>query len=75
MGGGPAGALSAIMLARRGWRVDVFDELPAPPAPSDPCWGVGERSYQLGLNGRGQKALRSFGCMEKVLTLAFVDHR
>ena len=66
VGGGPAGALAAIMLARRGWRVDVFDALPAPPAASDPAWGAGERSYQLGINGRGQKALREFGCMSRV---------
>lgn len=66
VGGGPAGALTAIMLARRGWRVDLFESLPAPPAASDPVWGVGERSYQIGLNGRGQKALRDFGCMDRV---------
>lgn len=66
IGGGPAGALTAIMLARRGWMVELFDSLPAPPAPSDPAWGAGERSYQLGLNGRGQKALREFDCMQRV---------
>ena len=54
------------MLAQRGWSVDVFDALPAPPPASDPAWGAGERSYQLGLNGRGQKALRDLGCMERV---------
>ena len=47
-------------------RVDVFDSLAAPPAASDAAWGAGERSYQLGLNGRGQKALRAFDCMERV---------
>lgn len=67
VGGGPAGILTAIMLAQRGWRrINVFDELPAPPLPSDPTWGVGERSYQLGINGRGQKALGSFGCMDRL---------
>ena len=66
-GAGPAGLLAAVMLAQRGWqRVDVFDALPPPPAAADPSWGVGERSYQLGLNGRGQYALRQFGCMERV---------
>lgn len=66
VGGGPAGALTAIMLAQRGWNVEIFESLPAPPAASDPAWGAGERSYQLGLNGRGQKALREFGCMDRV---------
>ena len=66
VGAGPAGALTAIMLAQRGWRVNLYDALPAPPAASDAAWGAGERSYQLGLNGRGQKALREFGCMERV---------
>ena len=66
VGGGPAGLLSAIALARRGWAVDVFERGAAPPASSDACWGAGERSYQLGLNGRGQKALRRFGVMDRV---------
>ncbi|KAH8075607.1 FAD binding protein [Aureococcus anophagefferens] len=61
----PAGLLSAIALARRGWAVDVFERGAAPPA-SSACWGAGERSYQLGLNGRGQKALRRFGVMDRV---------
>lgn len=54
------------MLARRGYDVDVFDALPAPPPASDPAWGAGERSYQLGLNGRGQTALRALGCMDRI---------
>jgi kynurenine 3-monooxygenase len=67
IGGGPAGLLSAIMLARRGWQtVDVYDALAAPPKPDDPTWAVGERSYQLGLNGRGQNSLAKFDCLAAV---------
>mgnify|MGYP002630266022 CR=1 FL=1 len=66
VGAGPAGALTAIMLARRGWSVEIFDALPAPPAATDPSWGIGERSYQIGLNGRGQASLREFGAMARV---------
>jgi len=67
VGGGPAGLLTAIMLARRGWAtVHLYDSRPPPPAASDPSWAVGERSYQLGLNGRGQRALRQFECMGRI---------
>ncbi|EOD04327.1 hypothetical protein EMIHUDRAFT_250583 [Emiliania huxleyi CCMP1516] len=67
VGAGPAGLLTAIMLAQRGWTdVSVFDARAAPPLPEDQLWGDGERSYQLGLNGRGQAALREFGAMERV---------
>ena len=66
VGAGPAGLLTSIMLARRGWNVEVIDQLSAPLPPADPSWGVGERSYQLGLNGRGQRALAEYGCMERV---------
>ena len=67
VGAGPAGVCTAIMLARRGWSsITVYDELTPPPSADDPMWGAGERSYQLGINGRGQRALRSLGCMERV---------
>ena len=67
VGAGPAGVCAAIMLARRGWsQITVYDELLAPPAAGDASWGAGERSYQLGLNGRGQTALRQLGCMDRV---------
>ena len=66
-GAGPAGLCTAIMLARRGWgSITVYDELAAPPTADDAAWGAGERSYQLGLNGRGQTALRTLGCMDRV---------
>ena len=37
VGGGPAGLLSAIMLAQRDskQKIAVFDRLPAPPSPTD----------------------------------------
>eukprot|EP00427_Karlodinium_veneficum_P068190 CAMPEP_0169310822 /NCGR_PEP_ID=MMETSP1017-20121227/3175_1 /TAXON_ID=342587 /ORGANISM="Karlodinium micrum, Strain CCMP2283" /LENGTH=467 /DNA_ID=CAMNT_0009404491 /DNA_START=110 /DNA_END=1513 /DNA_ORIENTATION=+ len=54
------------MLARRGWSVSVYDSRQPPPPPDDPQWGSGERSYQLGLNGRGQKSLREFEAFECV---------
>lgn len=67
VGAGPAGLLTALMLAQRGWeKISIFDSRPAPPLPDDQCWGVGERSYQLGLNGRGQKALRTFGAFDRI---------
>ena len=67
IGGGPAGLLSAIMLAQRGWeRISVYDSRTEPPKPDDALWGAGERSYQLGLNGRGQTALRKLGALATV---------
>lgn len=55
------------MLSQRGWKdISVFDGRAAPPLPNDPMWGAGERSYQLGLNGRGQRSLREFGVMPRV---------
>jgi kynurenine 3-monooxygenase len=70
IGAGPAGLLTALMLAQRGWQCHIFDARQAPPAPSDPLWGAGERSYQLGLNGRGQRSLRQFGAMRRVSAYA-----
>ena len=68
IGGGPAGLLTAVMLAQRNIyeTINVYDARPPPLSPSDPSWGAGERSYQLGLNGRGQKSLREFDAMERV---------
>ncbi|GAA3042279.1 NAD(P)/FAD-dependent oxidoreductase [Streptosporangium longisporum] len=61
VGAGPAGSLLAILLARRGHRVDVYDLRP------DPRDGKGDgegRSINLGLSARGIRALRRVGLWE-----------
>lgn len=70
IGGGPAGLASAIMLARRGYtNVKVFDRLEEPSAPDDASvWNdfEGGRNYNIGVNGRGQRALAELGVLEKI---------
>ncbi|CAE8632368.1 unnamed protein product [Polarella glacialis] len=68
VGAGPVGLLAAIALARRGYkRIRVFDRLAKPPAPDNTAaWGDPDRSYNLGIGGRGQRALTRFGAMERV---------
>ena len=69
VGGGPAGLLSAIMLAQRDpkQKIAVFDRLPAPPSPTDEkVWQQTDRYYLIGLGHRGQKALDRFGVWDEV---------
>lgn len=70
VGSGPTGLSTAIMLARRGYRnIKVFDRLPPPPSPNDSeQWSgfLADRSYNIGLNGRGQRTLRALGVMDKI---------
>ena len=70
IGGGPAGLASAIMLARRGYtNVKVYDRLEEPSAPDDASvWNdfEGGRNYNIGVNGRGQRALADLGVLEKI---------
>ena len=70
IGGGPAGLASAIMLARRGYtNVKVFDRLPEPSAPDDASvWNDFEtgRNYNIGVSGRGQKALAKLDVLDKI---------
>lgn len=69
VGGGPTGLAVALMLARRGYRnVCVYERLAEPPPPASPEWGNPERSYNLGIGGRGQTALAKLGAAEKVLS-------
>ena len=52
VGGGPAGLLSAIMIAQRDskQKVAVFDRLPAPPSPTDEkVWQQTDRYYLIGI--------------------------
>lgn len=66
IGGGLAGALLAILLARRGWSVDVFERR------GDPRVGgyAGGRSINLALAERGLHALRQAGADGAVLQQA-----
>ena len=59
LGGGPAGLLMAVLLARRGHGVQVFERRP------DPRLGSGEagRSINLALAARGLRALQEAGVL------------
>jgi len=66
IGSGPTGLATAIMLARRGYvGIQVFDKLPEPAPPGDSSYvsQLGERSYNIGLSGRGQRALKELDVM------------
>ena len=70
IGAGPTGLATAIMLAKRGYsNIQVFDKLSQPPSPDDIsvwCSSEGERNYNIGLSGRGQKAMQALGVLDKV---------
>jgi kynurenine 3-monooxygenase len=63
VGAGLAGALAACMLARRGYRVNVFERRPDPRAAGF----IGGRSINLALSTRGIHALTRVGLDEAVL--------
>ena len=65
VGGGPAGCLIAILLARRGHRVEVFERRPD-PRTATPEAG---RSINLALAARGMRALREAGAFEAIAGL------
>ena len=69
VGGGPTGLATAIMLARRGWEnIEVWERLRRPARPDDAAvWGDPDRSYNVGISGRGQIALEKLGACERVL--------
>ena len=68
VGGGLAGSLLALALARKGEAVDVYERRPDPRAQAA---GDG-RSINLGLSKRGMQALASVGLLEDVLARSVV---
>lgn len=66
IGAGLAGTLLAILLARRGWRVQVFERRGDPRIDGY----AGGRSINLALAERGLDALRRAGAAEQVLRQA-----
>lgn len=68
-GGGPAGLLSAIMLAQKfpDQKIRLYDRLPPPFSPTDESvWNDVAKFYLIGLGGRGQTALAKFGVWDAV---------
>jgi kynurenine 3-monooxygenase len=66
-GAGPTGLATAVMLARRGYRnIEVLERLSEPPNPKAAVWNSGERSYNIGISGRGQKTLKALDLMDRV---------
>ncbi len=66
IGAGLAGALLAILLARRGWRVDVYEKRGDPRVKGY----EGGRSINLALAERGRNALRQADADETVMRQA-----
>jgi len=57
------------MLARRGYRdITVLERLSEPPPPASDKWGNPERSYNLGIGGRGQTSLAKLGAADRVMS-------
>mmetsp|Transcript_7266 Transcript_7266/g.19024 ORF Transcript_7266/g.19024 Transcript_7266/m.19024 type:complete len:587 (-) Transcript_7266:214-1974(-) len=69
VGGGPAGLAAAIGLANRGYKsITVLDRLEAPAPPDDnAAWSDTARHYLIGLNGRGQRALKALNAWDGVV--------
>ena len=68
VGGGLAGSLLALALAKRGHGVDVYEARPDPRSDTK----AGGRSINLGLSKRGINALTEVGLIEEVMKLTIV---
>lgn len=68
IGGGPAGLAAAVMIAKKypNYDITVYDRLSPPPSSDSIEWENSERSYTIGLNGRGQNALKKLGLMKRI---------
>ena len=65
VGAGLAGALLAVLLARRGFKITLYDRRPDPRETA----AVGGRSINLALAARGIRALERAGVMERIRPL------
>jgi kynurenine 3-monooxygenase len=63
VGGGLAGSLLAILLARRGFQVNVYERRPDPRATTEDSG----RSINLALAARGIRGLERTGALERVM--------
>lgn len=69
VGAGLAGSLLAVFLARRGFRVEVYEKRPDIRRPSAGAGKAG-RSINLAMSVRGLHALRQVGLKDEVLGMA-----
>lgn len=68
VGGGLAGSLLALALAKKGVGVDVYERRPDPRKAGE----AGGRSINLGLSKRGIQALAEVGLLDEVMPLSVV---
>ena len=68
IGGGLAGSLLALALAKKGLGVDVYERRPDPRKAG----AAGGRSINLGLSKRGIQALAEVGLLDEVMPLSVV---
>jgi kynurenine 3-monooxygenase len=66
VGGGPVGALAAIVLAQKGFKVALFERRPDMRRVDT----AGGRSINLAVTARGLKALGEVGLLDKILARA-----
>ena len=74
VGAGPTGLVTAIMLARRGWKnVRVLEKRNKPEkANNADVWGDPQRSYNIGLSARGQLALQKYDLLDVATELSLI---